>query len=54
MIELIDKDVIVETVLGISYKGRLVEIGETDVHLESETGWMVIPMENIVSISLSE
>lgn len=54
MIELVGKEVIVETVMGISYKGKLVEIGETDVHLEAETGWMVIPMENIVSIGLNE
>lgn len=49
MIELIGKMVIVEA-SGITYTGRLVEIGETDVHLEAEMGWIVIPTDNINSI----
>ena len=34
----------------IIYKGILVEIGEKEVHLQSETGWVVIPLDRIVDI----
>lgn len=33
------------------YRGILVEIGEADVHLKSETGWIIIPLARIVDIS---
>ncbi|MDP2167246.1 MAG: hypothetical protein Q8J64_02810 [Thermodesulfovibrionales bacterium] len=49
MIELIGKKVVVEA-MGITYTGRLVEMGETEVHLEGESGWIVVPVENISSI----
>ncbi|MBI4824733.1 MAG: hypothetical protein HY805_10995 [Nitrospirae bacterium] len=49
MMELVGKTVIVEA-SGITYTGRLVEIGETEVYLEGEMGWVVIPVENISSI----
>ena len=32
------------------YEGKLVEIGEDEVHLESELGWVVIPMQRVTSI----
>lgn len=32
---------------GITYGGKLVEIGEEDVYLESESGWIVIPVERV-------
>lgn len=32
------------------YSGILVEIGTKDVHLQSETGWIVIPVEQIIDI----
>ena len=32
------------------YEGKLVEIGEDEVHLESELGWIVIPMKRVTSI----
>ena len=35
----------------ITYTGTLVEISETDVYLESESGWIVIPVEQVASIS---
>ncbi len=44
------KIVIVEAEDGITYTGKLIEIGEEDVHLESELGWIVIPVERISSI----
>ena len=32
------------------YTGRLIEVGEEEVHLESEMGWVVIPMQRVTSI----
>lgn len=49
MIDLVGKIVEVETG-DIVYTGRLIEVGEDDVHLESETGWIVIPINRIVFI----
>ncbi len=49
MIELIGRLVTVETVETM-YTGKLIEVGEEEVHLESETGWVVIPVERITSI----
>ena len=34
----------------ITYTGKLVEISETEVHLETEGGWIVIPVEQVVSV----
>ncbi len=50
MIELIGRIVIVEAVEGIIYTGKLIEIGEEEVHLESEMGWIVIPNDRIATI----
>ena len=49
MIDLIGKMVVVET-QETSYSGKLVEIGEEEVYLESEIGWIVIPVERVTSI----
>ena len=49
MVDLIGKMVIVET-HETTYTGKLVEIGEEEVHLESEMGWIVIPVDRIASI----
>jgi hypothetical protein len=49
MDHLIGKTVIVETQETI-YVGRLVEIGEEEVHLESENGWIVVSVDRITSI----
>jgi len=51
---LIGKQVVVESLMGMTYKGRLVEIGESEVHLEGETGWIVVSVENISSIREAE
>ncbi|MDQ7786011.1 MAG: hypothetical protein RDU01_00215 [Thermodesulfovibrionales bacterium] len=48
--DLAGKIVIVETEDGITYTGKLVEVGEEEVHLEGEMGWMVIPVERIADI----
>lgn len=49
MIDLVGKIVNVETIETI-YKGKLIEVNEEEVHLESESGWIVIPMQKITSI----
>ena len=49
MLDLVGK--IVEVEIGeMSYIGKLIEIGEEEVHLESESGWIVVPIENIIFI----
>ena len=53
MIDLIGKTVIVET-QETTYTGRLVEIGEEDVHLETDMGWIVISVERVTSIREKE
>ena len=53
MVDLIGKMVIVETP-ETTYTGRLVEMGEEEVHLESEVGWIVIPNNRIASIREKE
>lgn len=37
-----------------TYTGKLIEIGEKDVYIETEAGWLVIPVENVVSITEKE
>jgi hypothetical protein len=49
MNDLIGKTVIVET-RETTYMGKLIEIGEEEVHLESESGWIVIPVDRIATI----
>jgi len=48
--DLVGKMVTVEAVDGISYSGKLVEIGEEEVHLEAEIGWIVIPVARVADI----
>lgn len=49
MIELIDKMVEVGTP-DITYSGRLAEVNEEEVYLETESGWVVVPLERITYI----
>jgi hypothetical protein len=49
MLDLIGKIVDVETP-DMVYTGKLVEIGEEEVHLESESGWIVVPVARIINI----
>jgi len=37
-------------VVGLVYRGRLREVDETEIHLESESGWLVIPASQVVFI----
>jgi hypothetical protein len=47
--ELVGKEVEVGTV-HVTYRGKLVELNETEVHLETSSGWLVIPVEQVVFI----
>jgi ribosome maturation factor RimP len=49
VIDLIGKLVTVETAETF-YEGKLVEVGEDEVHLESDMGWIVIPVQKITSV----
>jgi hypothetical protein len=49
MQELIGKEVEVST-YEITYIGRLVEIGEKEIHLESDQGWITILTDRVVDI----
>ncbi len=51
--EMIGKNVTVHA-NGITYKGKLVEINEQEVYLESESGWITIPVTQIEQIVISE
>jgi hypothetical protein len=53
VLDLIGKLVIVETP-ETTYSGKLIEIGEEEVYLESEIGWIVVPVERITSIQEKE
>jgi hypothetical protein len=47
--ELIGKVVEVHTA-DMMYTGRLIEVGEDEVYLESESGWIVVPVGNVALI----
>ena len=53
MQELTGKEVEVITFETV-YRGILIEIGSSEVHLQSETGWIVVPVEKIVDIKAVE
>lgn len=52
MHDLTGKDVQVITA-DMTYRGILVEIGEQDIHLQTENGWIVVPLEKVMDIRLS-
>lgn len=52
MHELTGKEVEVITA-DMTYRGILVEIGEQDIHLQTENGWIVVPLEKVMDIRLS-
>ncbi|MBI5099351.1 MAG: hypothetical protein HZB30_08960 [Nitrospirae bacterium] len=49
MQELIGKEVEVLTA-DIVYRGILVEIGETEIYLQAEDGWIVVPVEGVMDV----
>lgn len=53
MQHLVGKTVVVETV-ETTYTGTLVEMGEQEVYLQSDTGWIVIPTDRIMDIHEKE
>ena len=53
MIELIGKVVEVGTP-ETTYLGRLAEVNEEEVYLETEGGWVVVPLDRIAYIRESE
>lgn len=53
MIELIGKEVEVMA-NNVIYTGILVEVGEVDVYLEAQSGWIVIPTDQVAFIREKE
>jgi hypothetical protein len=53
MQNLVGKTVVVET-FEITYTGTLVELGEQEAHLQTDIGWIVIPIERITDIREKE
>ncbi len=53
MIELVGKIVEVGTVETV-YIGRLIEVNDEEVHLETEAGWIVVPVERVMYIRENE
>lgn len=49
MMDLVGKIVEVGTA-ETSYIGKLIEVNENEAHLESEYGWMVVPIDRIAYI----
>ena len=49
MQHLIRKDVEVTTA-DMVYRGILIEIGETEIHLQGTSGWIVVPVQNVLDI----
>jgi len=35
---------------NITYTGKLVEIGEDEVYIQADSGWIVIPIERVAVI----
>jgi hypothetical protein len=49
MIDLVGTMVEVGTVEAV-YEGKLVEINDYEIHLKSESGWVVIPMDRVAYV----
>ncbi len=49
LIDLIGKEVEVMA-SGMLYRGRLIEVSETEVFLQSELGWIQLQVENVTEI----
>jgi hypothetical protein len=49
MIDLIGKIVEIETA-DMTYVGKLIEVGEDEVHIEAVTGWVIVPLDKIAFI----
>jgi len=53
VVDLIGKIVEVGTAETL-YIGKLIEINDNEVHLESESGWLVIPIETVAFVREKE
>lgn len=53
MHELIGKQVEVITA-DIMYRGILVEIGESEIYLQAEEGWVIVPVDRVVDVRAAE
>jgi ribosome maturation factor RimP len=53
MMELIGKTVEVGTVETV-YIGKLIEVNDEEVYLESESGWVVVPVDRVAYIREKE
>lgn len=53
MQELIGKEVEVRSA-DMTYKGVLVEIGEKEIYLITDNGWIVLPVEVVAEIKAAE
>jgi hypothetical protein len=53
MDELIGKEVEVQTTETI-YRGTLVEIGEHEIFLQSQYGWITVPHDKIANVKAVE
>jgi len=53
MQHLTGREVIVLTSETI-YRGKFVELGEKELHLQTESGWVVIPVDKIADIKEAE
>jgi len=49
MHELIGKQVEVVTA-DIVYRGTLIEIGETEIYLQAEEGWITVPVDRVIDV----
>jgi len=49
MQNLVGKTVVVDT-FETAYTGKLVEIGDQEVYLQSDAGWIVIPIDRVTNI----
>jgi hypothetical protein len=49
MHELIGKQV--EVITGdVTFRGILIEIGETEIYLRAEGGWITVPVDRVVDV----
>jgi hypothetical protein len=53
MHELVGKEVEITTTETI-YKGTLVEIGTTEIYLQSQYGWITIPIDKVADVRAVE
>lgn len=48
--KLVRKNVEVIAHGGITYKGQLIEAGEEALFIKTDSGWVTIPMDHIISV----